>query len=59
MNNRAKRQQIRALMKDENITDVGKINLLKGFLNLAENDDKTIELINKMLQKLQRGGTER
>jgi len=52
VNNRAKRQIIRKVIKDSAIkTDVKK-SLINGFKFLQKNDDKTIELIEKTLQKL-------
>ena len=52
VNNRAKRQLIRAILKDENLPRRVKIELIKSVLKLQHNDGKTIELVNKALKKL-------
>ncbi len=54
VNNRAKRQIIRAIVKDDNLSVTGKINLIKAVFKLQHNDEKTIELANKMIKKLQK-----
>jgi len=52
VNNRAKRQLIRAIMKDKNLTASGKAVLVESFKKLMYNDEKTEELITKSLEKL-------
>jgi len=52
VNNRAKRQIIRAILKDKNLTSECKKKLIKAILKLKYNDAKTIELVNKMLGEL-------
>ena len=52
VNNRAKRQIIRKILKDNNLTTSGKINLIKSCLQLQFNDDKTIQLIYHSISKL-------
>jgi len=54
VNNRAKRQMIRAILKDENFTVEGKKKLIESFSNLMHNDKKTEELIKKSIEKLNR-----
>ena len=52
VNNRAKRQIIRAILKDEKLTTKCKKELIRAILKLKYNDNKTIELINKALKRL-------
>jgi len=54
VNNRAKRQLLRAIYKDSNLKPECKIKLIKAFKNLQHNDDKTNELIDKLLNKLEK-----
>jgi len=54
VNNRAKRQLIRAILKDENLSGYGKQKLIQAVLKLQYNDGKTVELVNRTLQKLER-----
>ncbi len=57
VNNRAKRQLIRAILKDENLSECGKRELIRAVLKLQYNDEKTVELVNKSLKKLEQGKT--
>lgn len=50
-NNRAKRQIMRAIMRDRNITRFGAVKLIRAVINLQHNDDETLELANRCLAK--------
>jgi len=52
INNRAKRQVMRALIKSRNFGDEIKINLIKAVVKMQNNDKKTIELRRKFLDSL-------
>lgn len=52
VNNRAKRQLIRAILKDENLPQQCKENLIKAVLKLQHNDEKTIKTVELGLEKL-------
>ena len=52
VNNRAKRQLIRAFVKDPNLKLDGKKRFIEAFKSLMFNDEKTEELIDKSLKKL-------
>ena len=52
VNNRAKRQLIRAFVKDTILDRDTKIRVIRAFRRLQANDGKTLELIDKMLKKL-------
>ncbi|AFL94902.1 hypothetical protein CL1_0697 [Thermococcus cleftensis] len=56
VNNRAKRQIIRAILRDDFLDETHKENLIRAVLRLQNNDDKTIELVEKTLAKLKRPG---
>ena len=51
VNNRAKRQLIRAIVKSR-FKDQDKINLIKAFVRMQNNDKETMALRRKMLDKL-------
>ena len=52
VNNRAKRQILRKIKKDKNIKQDAKISLVKAFKKLQFNDEKTDELVEKILKEL-------
>ncbi|ADC64744.1 hypothetical protein Ferp_0571 [Ferroglobus placidus DSM 10642] len=59
VNNRAKRQLIRAILKDENLSAYGKRELILAVLRLQHNDEKTVELVKKALQKIEQADEEK
>jgi hypothetical protein len=52
VNNRAKRQLIRKLRNDNNLTLEGRIEFITRFKYLQNNDEKTNELIDKTLERI-------
>jgi len=54
VNNRAKRQLIRAILKDEYLKEECKEKLIEAVLKLQHNDEKTIETVHKALEKLEK-----
>ena len=52
VNNRAKRQIIRAVLKDENLSPLGKKQLILATLRLQHNDEKTVQFVERALGKL-------
>lgn len=52
VNNRAKRNLIRALVKSRTVKDQDKINLIKAVIKMQHNDKETLILRRKMLDKL-------
>jgi len=51
VNNRAKRQLIRAILKDDNLSDLGKKRLINAVTRLQNNDENTVKLASKALNK--------
>lgn len=54
VNNRAKRQMIRAILKDDTIPKEVKVKLIEAVLRLKHNDEKTVELVEWALAKLKK-----
>lgn len=52
VNNRAKRQIMRGVYRDENLTRDAKVRLIRAVFKLQHNDEKTEDLAKRLLRKL-------